>query len=225
MDAEAFRREAEVLGLALREEQIAAFAAFEDSLYAANEVMNLTRVPREEAWIRHFVDSLLFHDLIPQGARVLDLGSGPGFPAWPLACARPDLQVVALDSSGKMLGFLRRHLLPNLRAVQERAEDWTERGKFDVVTGRAVAPLPIQLELSAAYCRVGGTVVPMRTDADLGTIESLDPSVLGLKLANVVRKVLPVVDAPRVFPVYVKSEKTPAQFPRKWADIKKAPVS
>src|ERR1041384_4679794 len=137
----------DIPGLELTPEQVAQFEAFEAKLYEANAVMNLTRVPREECWLRHFVDSLLFQDLIPLNARVLDIGTGPGFPAWPLACARPDLQVTALDSNGKMLGFLRSQPLPNLEVVQERAEEWGAFERFGVVTGRALAPLPVQIEL------------------------------------------------------------------------------
>ncbi|RYG69749.1 16S rRNA (guanine(527)-N(7))-methyltransferase RsmG, partial [bacterium] len=80
------------------------FETFEADLYEANEVMNLTRVPREECWLRHFLDSLLIAPWLPGEGSLLDIGSGPGFPAWPLALARPELQVTALDSSGKMLG-------------------------------------------------------------------------------------------------------------------------
>jgi 16S rRNA (guanine527-N7)-methyltransferase len=196
-----------------------AIAAFEEDLYAQNAVMNLTRVPREEAWLRHILDSLLIAEFIPKGAAVLDIGTGPGFPAWPLALARPDVQVTALDSSGKMLGFLRRHPLTNLTALQQRAEELLLADVFDVVTGRALAPLAIQLELSARPCRKGGIVLPMRTPNDLPEIERL-ASVLGLELEEVHRRTLPVIDAERVFPVYRKKKRTPSGFPRPWAKMR-----
>lgn len=199
-----------------------AFAAFEANLYRANETMNLTRIPREEAWLRHFVDSLLFHDLVPEGARVLDIGTGPGLPAWPLAYARPDLRVTALDSSGKMLGFLRSQPLPNLEVVQARAEEWGVREAYDVVTGRAVAPLSLQLELSASPLKVGGVLVPMRTPSDdLGA-----PlwEALGLRPAAVVRRMLPGTDVERVFPTFVKERATPERYPRGWAEMKVRPL-
>lgn len=224
MDRSAFSAAAKQLGLALTDRQLDSFQSFEDRLYESNAVMNLTRVPREECWLRHFLDSLLLHDLIPQGSRVLDLGTGPGFPAWPLACARPDLQVVALDSSGKMLGFLQRNLLPNLKAVLDRAETWGEREKFDVVTGRAVAPLGIQLELSAAPCRVGGAVVPMRTPAEEEAVRSFSFAVLGLSLESLEVRPLPNTEITRLFPVLRKTGKTDRHYPRPWAEIKRAPV-
>jgi len=209
-------------GLELRKEQVEAFEAFEGAMYEANRVMNLTRVPRDECWLRHFVDSLLFQDLVPQGAEVLDIGTGPGFPAWPLACARPDLKVTALDSSGKMLGFLKSQPLPNLTVVQIRAEEWGVRDQFDFVTGRAVAPLAVQLELSAPPCTVGGLVVPMRTPGDEAVQVRL--AALGLRKDQVLRRELPGTDVVRIFPVLKKVDKTPRLYPRRWAEMKSRPL-
>lgn len=222
---ESIREWAGGVGLSLTSQQEVLLHAFEADLYETNATRNLTRVAREEFWVRHVADSLLFHDLLPSGSSVLDIGSGPGFPAWPLAWARPDLSVTALDSSSKMTDFLRRHPLPNLEVVQMRAEDWNRRDAFDVVTGRAVAPLAIQLELSAAACRRGGAVLPMRTESDLDAIEALDPSALGLSLKQIVQRYLPVIGAVRVFPIYEKVRSTPARFPRPWAEIRRAPLS
>lgn len=212
------------LGLNLTDEQVDAFARFEERLYEANKVMNLTRVPREECWLRHFVDSLSFQDLLPAGSLVLDIGTGPGFPAWPLAAARRDLRVVALDSSGKMLGFLRKNPLPNLEVVEARAEEWGVRERFDVVTGRAVAPLPAQLEISAAPAKVGGLLIPMRSANEVGQIGSIDASRLGLQLDRVERRALPGTDIVRVFPVFNKVATTPREFPRRWAEIRSKPL-
>jgi 16S rRNA (guanine527-N7)-methyltransferase len=224
MDRARLASAASDLGLDLTVDQLEAFERYEEALYQANAMMNLTRVPREECWLRHFVDSLLFQDLVPAGAKVLDIGTGPGFPAWPLAVARPDLAVTALDSSGKMTGFLRTVPLPNLAVVTERAEDWGRREEFDVVTGRALAPLPIQLELSAPPCRTGGLLVPMRTPAEEEQIRALDVSGLGLRLEGLVSRPLSGSDIVRLFPVYVKLMATPRSFPRRWAEIRARPI-
>ncbi|HTQ09739.1 MAG TPA: RsmG family class I SAM-dependent methyltransferase, partial [Fimbriimonadaceae bacterium] len=130
MDHPSFAKALTELGLDLTPLQSEQFDLFEERLYQWNEVMNLTRVSRDECWLRHFVDSLLIQDLVPWKASVLDVGTGPGFPAWPLACARPDLQVTAIDSSGKMIGFLNRNPLPNLKTLQVRAEEWKMRERF-----------------------------------------------------------------------------------------------
>lgn len=214
--------EAAKLGLELTPQQLELFASYEKDLYEANKVMNLTRIPQEEAWLKHFLDSLLIAPFIAPGSLVLDIGTGPGLPAFPLACARPDIQVLAMDSSGKMLGFLETQLLPNLMVHTARAEECGSKEKFDFVTGRAVAPLGIQLELSSAPCKIGGSVVPMRTPHEQFELESLRR--LGLELEKVETKALGQTNIVRAFPIYRKVAKSEAGLPRKWAEIKKAPL-
>jgi len=208
--------------LPLTDKQLRQFAKYEESLYETNEVTNLTRVARDECWLRHFVDSLLFHDYFPGDARVLDIGTGPGLPAWPLACARPDLHVTALDSNMKMLNFLREHHLPNLTVVLARAEEWGVREQFDVVTGRALAPLALQLELSAPPCVRGGWVMPLRTNQD--DFDGVNHGPLGLSLREIVRRELPGTDIVRAMPRYEKMSATRNEFPRRWPDMKKKPL-
>lgn len=224
MDCAALAAGAHELGIELTEIQLEQFEKFEVALYEANQVMNLTRVPKEECWLRHFLDSLLISPLVPQGASVLDIGTGPGFPAWPLACARPDLRVVGLDSSGKMLGFLDRIPLPNLTTRLARAEEASFSEPFDIITGRAVAPLAVQLELSSRPCRLGGAVVPMRTRNDLASISAFKGKGLGLAWERTEEQLLPGTDIVRVFPVFRKVGRTETVFPRKWAEIRRAPL-
>lgn len=212
------------IGLRVDPASLDRLEAFEEALYGANATRNLTRVPREECGLRHFVDSVLFQDLIRQGASVLDIGSGPGFPAWPLACLRPDLTVTALDSSGKMLAFLRSQPLPNLISLEGRGEDWKVSDRFDVVTGRALAPLSLQLELSARPCKRSGLVLPLRTPTDLGEIERLATNDFGLVLDGVVARSLPVVGAERLCPVFRKVKPTQSRYPRGWAEMRNQPL-
>lgn len=211
-------------GYPLDDRAVGDFEAFEEDLYRLNEVANLTRVPRAECSIRHFLDSVLLIGHIPRDAAVLDLGCGPGFPAWPLARVRPDLKVTALDSSGKALGFLRRHPLPNLDIVEARAEEWPVREKFDWVTGRALAPLPLQLELSAPPCRIGGAVVPFRTPRELDAVRSFPAGRLGLVLESLIEAPLPSTDVVRLFPVFRKERATDPRFPRTWTRMRRAPL-
>ncbi|MER3466717.1 MAG: 16S rRNA (guanine(527)-N(7))-methyltransferase RsmG, partial [Armatimonadota bacterium] len=173
MDGKALQAEAVKLGLHLTRAQLEAFGFFEAALYEANSVMNLTRVPKEDCWVTHFLDSLLLSPLIPNGASVLDIGSGAGFPGVCLAIARADLVVSCMDGNGKFARFLQTNFAPGgrlpflMEVIEARAEVASHspalRERFDFVTGRALAPLPVQLELSAAFTRVGGLVVPMRT--------------------------------------------------------------
>lgn len=224
VDQDAFLTACRSIGIELSDAQVRGFATFEDALYEANEVMNLTRVPRQECYVRHFLDSLLLGKVLRDlgaGTKILDIGTGPGFPSWCLACAFPDWQISSMDSNGKMLGFLRSQSLPNLEVLEGRAEESGLREKFDVVTGRAVAPLSVQLEISAAPARVGGYVVPMRTPQDDFTGPWIK---LGLELIEVREIALPGTDILRDFPILKKNFVTPRSYPRRWAEIKKGPL-
>lgn len=208
----------------LSAEQVERFEAYLADLYVVNATMNLTRVPQEEAELRHLIDSLLVAEFLPAGGEVVDLGTGPGLPAWPLACARPDLKVTAVDSSGKMLDFLRRHPLSNLTVVQGRAEDLSWEECIDAATGRALAPLGIQLELTSRMLRVGGRSVPFRTTAEREAILAVPALKLGLELISMEERRLPGTDIVRLFPIFTKVAKTPKGFPRGWAQIKANPI-
>ncbi|MFZ4509052.1 MAG: 16S rRNA (guanine(527)-N(7))-methyltransferase RsmG [Fimbriimonas sp.] len=217
----AFRETATAWGITITDEMVDALAAFEEDLYQTNEVVNLTRVPRELCWVRHFLDSLTLVPLIGEASSLLDIGTGPGFPAWPIALVCPNLEVMAADSNGKMLGFLARHPLPNLTTRNVRVEDSAWRERFDIVSGRAVAPLAGQLEISASPCRVGGRVISMRTAADT-FIDKVE--VLGLELEETVQTELPAEQGTRSLPIYRKFRSTHVIYPRPWGKIKAAPL-
>lgn len=206
------------------EAQLAAFETFGEALYEANKVMNLTRIPYDQCALRHFVDSLLVAEYIPAGSNVLDIGSGPGFPAWPLACLRTDLKVTALDGSAKGLKFLGEHPLTNLAVVQARAESWPHREEFDVVTGRALAPYGVQAEVSIPLVKVGGLFVPMRTEGDKRAIESYPYSLLGSELDSCHAQTFPGLEGTRCFAIVKKTKPTPRKYPRRWTDIKTKPL-
>ena len=211
------------LGIVLSESQLAAFTILEERLYAKNQVMNLTRVPRGDCWERHFADSLTLCSLIPEGASVLDVGAGPGFPGICVAIARKDISVTLLDSSGKALDFA-RDILEELAIaadiIEGRAEELANeaylRSSFDFVTGRAVAQVQIQAEISAPFARLGGSFVTMRTPQD----QASDFSRFGLKLHG--EYLCRFGSSERKLIEYKKISLTPPEFPRSWAKIKRA---
>ena len=136
-------------------------------LTEANARFNLTAIRDLPGIIaRHYADSLLAEPLFPRRARVLDIGCGGGFPCLPLALARPDLRITALDSTQKKLDFVQHAAealeLKHFRTICARAESRTLRelyGEFDVVTGRAVARLNILAELAMPFLHTGGLLI------------------------------------------------------------------
>ncbi|MCW5946638.1 MAG: 16S rRNA (guanine(527)-N(7))-methyltransferase RsmG [Fimbriimonadales bacterium] len=235
MNGAALSENAAALGVQLTRVQLEAFALFEKFLYEANATMNLTRVPQDECWSRHFLDSLAISPMIPKGSNVLDIGSGPGFPGACLAIARSDLRVTCIDSSNKAVSFMARVFGPNstlpvlYQVINARAEtaahDSKLRESFDVVTGRAIAPFPVQAEISAAFVKVGGIFVPMRTPKERDEIAKFPAMRLGLHLSEFKSVRVAALGADRLFPNFAKKGKTPGEYPRGWSKIKASPLS
>ncbi len=165
------------VGVELAPDQIARMLRLRDLLLEWNQRVNLTAIVEPRAVLAlHLIDSLaclVGCDPRAGDARVLDMGSGAGFPALVLAIARPDWRVASLEATGKKVRFQQAAIadldLTNITATQGRAEDLTHdpawRGRFDVVVARAVAALPVLLEWLQPFARVGGvTLAPKKGD-------------------------------------------------------------
>ena len=206
------------------------FAVLFDELIAFNNVTNLTAITEcEEVALRHFADSLTAADKIPVGATVIDVGCGGGFPTLPLAIARPDLAITALDSTAKKLVFVEnmaRKLSLNVKTLAARAEEIPEcRESFDIATSRAVARMNLLTELCLPLVKVGGKFVAMKgasgkeelAEAE-GGITKLGGTVTGVDaftLLSAGERVIITVD---------KVAPTPSAYPRPWGRIKKKPL-
>ena len=172
----------DVWGLGLSETQIAQFTHYAELLVEWNATrMNLTRLisPREIA-VKHFLDSLALLTVVSlsEGARLIDVGTGPGLPGLALKIARPDLRVTLLDSTAKKLLFCRAIAddlrLTEVETIHARAEDAAKvpalAGQFDCAVARAVAPLDRLLPWLGLFVRPGGQIVALK---GVGAVEEL----------------------------------------------------
>lgn len=163
------------LGIDLSEKQVSRFSKYMELLRDGNLRANLTNVTgTEDIQLKHFVDSLTVSGMLPTspvGAlRLLDVGTGAGFPGVPLKIARESISLFLLDSVGKKTRFLEQLALDlgleDVTVLTGRAETLARceilRESFDVVVARAVAPLSSLLELTLPFCRVGGRTVAQK---------------------------------------------------------------
>lgn len=206
--------------------QLEQFLLYRQELLDWNIRFNLTAITDpEEVLLRHFLDSLsLLLVYNEQRARLLDIGSGAGFPGLVLKIVRPDWQVTLLEATGKKVTFLRHMIeilqLTGIEAVHGRAEELAHkaeyRASFDVVMARAVASLPTLLEYAAPFCRVGGQIIlPKKGEL----VEELAQGKraarqVGAVLKDDVPVTLPGLEDGRRLLVWEQVRKCPAQFPR-----------
>lgn len=219
----------------LSEKQIELFWRFTEHLMRVNETTNLTAIRNiPDVITKHYVDSLTVSSMIPEGARILDLGCGPGFPSIPLAIARPDLTVCALDSTDKKIRFLNESAellgLSNLKGYSGRAEDLKMRktlGQFDVVVSRAVARMNVLSELCMPYVAVGGELIAMKAakgDEELAEAQNAIKILGGTAKKQVLELVLEDSAESRCLIEVVKIRETPSTYPRQYSAILKKPL-
>ena len=219
------------LNLSLPEQTQQTLCAFGKAVVEQNKVMNLTAItePAQVAKL-HLLDSLTVltvQDLT--GKTVVDVGCGAGFPGVPLKIACPGMQLTLLDSLGKRMNWL-GEILPTLgveaKWVTARAEEAVAdyREQFDFATSRAVARLPILLELTAPYVKVGGAVLAMKGSAAREVLAESKNAIakLGLKLEKVENFSIDGSDHAVI--LLRKVAATPKCYPRRYAKIKQAPL-
>ena len=220
-------------GLELSPPALESFEAYYALLSEMNRVMDLTAVMGEEETARrHFLDALALLELadFPQGARVVDVGTGAGFPGVPLKIAVPSLELTLLDSLQKRMNWLENEALPELgieaRFLTGRAEDFAKdrRECFDVVTSRAVARLNLLCELCLPYVRVGGCFLALKGAAADQELREAERAIRALGGSYERTEVFPIGGASHQVLVIRKTAPTAPRYPRPWSQIKKKPL-
>ena len=215
-------------GLELDETALSRLETYHDMLLDWNTRMDLTSVSADRMAARHFLDSLLplkASGLIPEEGRLIDVGTGAGFPGLPLAIARPSLQVTLLEAQGKRCQFLQAVCqalgLENVTIINDRAENLGRaeghREGYDRAVARAVAALPVLAEYLLPFVRVGGMALCWKGPAVAG--EQADGAAAAARLGG---RLLPLVEMEgcgeetgHVIAPMEKIEKTLPLYPRK----------
>ncbi len=227
-----FKEELLKIGVDLSSEQSTLIDKYLYFLLEYNKNVNLTALRnKEDAYLKHFYDSLLLLKFKRfTNEKILDIGSGAGFPGVPLKIVFPDIDLTVLDSNGKKTKFLEElkdHLGLDYTVINERAEKYvlSKRESFDVVMGRAVTQMPILAELCIPFVKEEGVFISYKGNLD----ETLENGIyaietLGAEVEDVFTANLPFENSTRNFVISRKKCQTDEEYPRTFEKINKKPL-
>ena len=226
------------LGITLDEIQKKQFTDFYEYLVEKNKVMNLTGITEfQEVLVKHFLDSLACVKAVDMSRikRIMDIGTGAGFPGVPLKIAFPHLETCLLDSLKKRVNFLEETFqmlkLENITAIHGRAEEYAKnkqyRETYDLCVSRAVSNLATLSEYCLPYVKTGGYFISYKSGTVQEEVEQAQKAVkiLGGKIQDVVYFQLPDSEIQRSLVVIEKIKATPGRYPRKAGTPLKEPLS
>ena len=229
MEKEQFKKEIEkyleIISIFLTQKQIEQFYDYMNLLLEWNEKFNLTAITKpEEIILKHFIDSIIPINNIKKDSKIVDIGTGAGFPGIPLKIVRPDLKITLVDSLNKRISFLEEVIkklqLEEIEAIHARAEEFgrnkNKRESFDIAVARAVAKLNTLVEYLLPLIKVDGILIAYK---GLNSIEELNEAkkaieILGGKFENSFEYVLPKDKGIRNIIIIRKIKSTPIIYPR-----------
>ena len=210
------------------------FKLYYDFLVQENEKYNLTNITEQnEAYIKHFYDSVQMENIVDLNnvKTLCDVGSGAGFPSIPLKILYPHLHVTIIEPTLKRCNFLNQLVktlqLDNVVIINDRAENMKDlRNNFDIVTARAVASMPILLELCIPLVKVDGMFISLKGSSfhEEMTLSSNAIKELFVKVTQVYEYELPNNYGKHSLIVFNKFKQTNIKYPRNYSTIKKKPL-
>ena len=235
---EKFLKGLEELQIELSDNQIQQFIRYYEMLVEKNKVMNLTGITEfQEVLVKHFLDSLACVKAVDMNKinKIMDIGTGAGFPGVPLKIAFPHLEACLLDSLKKRVNFLEETFallkLEDITAIHGRAEEFAKnkvyREQYDLCVSRAVSNLATLSEYCLPYVKGGGHFISYKSGTVQEELQQAEKAVkiLGGKIQDVVYFNLPDSEIQRSLVVIEKIKTTPGRYPRKAGTPLKEPLA
>lgn len=214
------------------------FVLYRDLLKEWNQKINITSIEDdEEIYLKHFIDSVLLlnKDNMNENKKIIDVGTGGGFPGLPLKIINDNFEVTLLDSLRKRIDFLKEVSnvlnLKNVKLIHGRAEDFGQnkeyRENYDICVSRAVAPLNVLSEYCIPFVKVGGYFAAYKSDNISQEITNSDKAIkeLGGRIKEIKEISIPGADIIRKIVIIEKIETTKAKYPRKAGKPSKDPLN
>lgn len=234
MTIEEFKIELNKININPTEEELKKLEVYANMLLEYNKKFNLTAITKiDEIYLKHFYDSLTLTKVIDLNSelKVLDIGTGAGFPGIVLKIFFPKLEIALLDSNNKKIMFLNDVIkelkLEGINTIHGRAEELPEKYReyFDIVTSRAVSHLRILSELSIPYLKTNGYFIPLKGKLEPELSESKKTiSILNCDIIAIREFNLPFENSERTILKIIKLAKTSTKYPRSYDKIKKNPL-
>ena len=217
------------------EEQLQKFYKYMNMLIEWNKKINLTAIIEpKEIILKHFMDSLTILKYVNDNEKMLDVGTGAGFPGIPIKIMNENIEITLLDSLNKRINFLNEAInkleLKNISAIHSRIEDYGKnnkyREKYDIVTSRAVANLATLSEYMLPMLKIKGKSICMKGSDIKEEVKNSKRAIdiLGGEIVNIEELVLPKSDNRRNLIIIKKKKNTPLKYPRKAGIPSKEPL-